>query len=156
MKKTAWCGAGIIAFSFLLHPLAAMVYPVYGYWLSPSFYLLRLGLVLFLCVGMYQFERRKGVSPRSAVALMGRESLLVYTVHLMLVYGKYGYFTFADRVHQSFGYLEATLATAILIGMMYGLAYAWNRVRSAPPRVKRITEWAVLACFALVFFFGPN
>ena len=156
MRKTSWVAAGIIAFSFLLHPLAAMVYPVYGYWLSPSFYLLRLGLVLFLCVAMYQYEKRRGVSPRSVVSLMGRESLLVYTVHLMLVYGKYGYFTFADRVHQSFGYGEAALATVVLIAMMYALAYAWNRVRLAPPPVKRITEWAVLACFLLVFFFGPN
>jgi uncharacterized membrane protein len=156
MKYTTWCAAGIIALSFLLHPLAAAVYPTYVYWLGPSFYLLRLGLVLFLCAGMYLFERKRGVSPRSAVALVGRESLLVYTVHLMLVYGKFGYFTFADRVHRSFGYGEAIIATVVLVVLMYVLAYAWNRVRSAPPRVKQITQGVVLAAFVLVFFFSPR
>ncbi len=156
MTKTSWYAAGIIAASFVIHPVASMIYPFYGYWLSPSFYMLRLGLVLLLCSAMYLFERRRGVSPRSVVSLMGRESLLVYTVHLMMVYGKFGYFTFADRVHQSFGYAEATLTTVILIGLMYTLAFAWSRVKSAPPMVKRLTEGVVLAAFVAVFFFGPN
>jgi uncharacterized membrane protein len=156
MTKSAWFAVGIIALSFLIHPLAAMIYPNYGYWLGPSFFMLRLGLVLLLCVAMYLFETKRGVSPRSIVSLVGRESLLVYTVHLMIVYGKFGYFTFADRVHQSFGYGEAVLTTLILVGLMYLLALIWSRVKSAPPRVKRLTQGVVLAGFALVFFFGPN
>ena len=156
MKKTSWYAPGIIALSFMIHPVAALIYPSYGYWLSPSFYMLRLGLVLLLCAGMYLYERRIGVSPRSVVSLMGRESLLVYTVHLMIVYGKFGYFTFADRVNRSFGYGEAILTTLLLILLMYLLALAWSRVKSAPPPVKRLTQGVVLAGFALVFFFGPN
>jgi len=156
MTKTSLWAVGIIAASFVIHPVAAMVYPSYGYWLSPSFFMLRLGLVLLLCVAMYLFERRRGVSPRSIVALMGRESLLVYTVHLMIVYGKFGYFTFADRVNQTFAYPAATVTTVVLIAMMYGLAWGWSRVKSAPPRVKRLTEGVVLAGFLAVFFFGPN
>jgi uncharacterized membrane protein len=156
MTKTSWYAAGIIATSFVIHPVASMIYPFYGYWLSPSFYMLRLGLVLLLCVAMYLFEKKRGVSPRSIVSLVGRESLLVYTVHLMIVYGKFGYFTFADRVHHTFGYAEAALATLILIAMMYALAFAWSRVKSAPPPLKRITEGIVLAAFVAVFFFGPK
>ena len=156
MKRTSWSALGIIVLSFLIHPLAAMVYPNYSYWLGPGFYMLRLGLVLLLCAAMYLYERKRGVSSRSFVALMGRESLLVYTVHLMIVYGKFGYFTFADRVNHTFGYGEALLTTLILIGSMYMLALAWSRVKSAPPRVKRLTQGLVLAGFVLVFFFGPN
>jgi len=157
MKGFAWFGAGVIAASFLVNPLAAMIYPNYDYWrFSPGFFMLRLGLVMFLLVGMFAYERGRGVSPRSVVALMGRESLLVYTVHLMLVYGKYGYFTFADRVHQSFGYAEAIVTTIVLIALMYGLAWLWARIKAGPPRVKRITQWAIVAAFAIVFFFFPN
>ncbi|HTY58207.1 MAG TPA: heparan-alpha-glucosaminide N-acetyltransferase domain-containing protein [Bacteroidota bacterium] len=157
MKGFAWFGGGVIALSFLVHPLAAMIYPNYDYWrFSPSFFMLRLGLVMFLLVLMFAYERGRGVSPRSVVALMGRESLLVYTVHLMLVYGKYGYFTFADRVHQSFGYAEAVITTIVLIALMYGLALAWARIKAGPPRVKRVTQWAIVGAFAIVFFFFPN
>jgi hypothetical protein len=87
---------------------------------------------------------------------MGRESLLVYATHLMLVFGKFGYFTFTDRVNRTFGYGEAIITTLILTGMMYLLALGWTRVKSAPPRVKRITQGVVLAGFILVFFFGPR
>jgi len=72
------------------------------------------------------------------------------------VYGKFGYFTFTDRVNQSFGYGEAIVTMLILIGMMYLLALGWSRVKSSPPRVKRIIQGVVLAGFVLVFFFGPN
>jgi len=157
MNRCAWVGGAIIAASFLLQPVAAMIYPTYDYWrFSPSFTMLRTGLVMFLLVLMFIYERRKGVSSRSVVALMGRESLLVYTVHLMLVYGRYGYFTFADRVHQSFGYVEAVLTTVVLIALMYALAWAWARVKAGPPRVKRITQGVIIAAFAAVFFFFPN
>jgi hypothetical protein len=156
MKITSIASLGIIALSFALHPLAALIYPVYEYWLSPSFFMLRLGLVGLLCAAMYLFERRRGVSPRSVVSLVGRESLLVYTVHLMLVYGKFGYYTFADRVNQSFGYVEAIAATVVLIGLMYALAFAWSRIKSGPPRIKRVVQGVVLAGFIVVFFFGPN
>jgi hypothetical protein len=40
--------------------------------------------------------------------------------------------------------------------MMYALAFAWSRVKSAPPPLKRITEGIVLAAFVAVFFFGPK
>jgi fucose 4-O-acetylase-like acetyltransferase len=156
MTKSSRYAVGMIALSFLIHPLAAMIYPSYNYWLGPSFYMLRLGLVLLLCVVMYLYERNKGVSPRSFVSLMGRESLLVYATHLMLVFGKFGYFTFTDRVNRQFGYGEAIITTLILAGMMYLLALGWTRVKSAPPHVKRITQGVVLAGFILVFFFGPR
>jgi uncharacterized membrane protein len=156
MRNTSWTALVIIALSFLLDPLLAMIYPNYSYWLGPAFYMLRLGLVLLLCAAMYLYERRRGVSARSSVSLIGRESLLVYTVHLMIVYGRYGYFTFADRVNHSFGYGEAVLTTLVLIGLMYALALAWSRIKSAPLRVKRLTEGVVLAGFVFVFFFGPN
>ena len=157
MKRSVLFAAILIAASFLLHPLAARIYPTYDYWLfSPSFVLLRLGMVLMLCAGMYAFERMKGVSASSFVALMGRESLLVYATHLLLVYGKFGSFTFADRVQRSFGYPAAIFTTLILVGAMYLLARAWAGVKAGPLTVRRFVQGTVLAGFVLVFFFGPN
>lgn len=157
MKTAAIIGLIIIAASFPLHLLSVHVYPTYDYWLfSPAFTLLRLGIVLILCGGMYRFEQTRGVSRSSFVALMGRESLLVYATHLLLVYGKFGTFTFTDRVQRSFGYPEAVLTTLTLIGLMYALAYVWGRLKSGSLRMRRLVQATVLACFVLVFFFGPN
>jgi uncharacterized membrane protein len=157
MAHAVRIGFGFIAVSFLLHPLAALVYPYYEYWrISPSFFLLRLGIVLVLCAGLFLYERKKSVSARSFVALMGRESLLVYATHLLLVYGKFGSFTFTDRVGGTFGYGEAIVTTLVLLGLMYVLALAWSRLKAGPEGVKRAVQLAILACFALVFFYGPR
>jgi len=157
MTTSVKFAAGIMVGSFLLHPLAAVVYATYDYWrFSPSFVLLRLGIVMVLCAGMYLSEKKWGVSPRSFVALMGRESLLVYTVHLLLVYGKFGGFTFAETMRKAFGYPEAIVTTVVLLGLMYALAYGWSRIKSGPVPLKRSVQGVVLAVFVLVFFFGPH
>ena len=157
MKRMAIGGVILIVASFPLHFLSALVYPTYDFWrFSPAFTLLRTGIVLLLCAGLFLQERTRGVSPKSPVTLMGRESLLVYATHLMLVYGKFGYFTFADRVQHSFGYGEASLAALLLIGAMYVLALVWTKIKAAPPPRRRIVQGVVLAAFVLVFFFGPN
>ena len=156
MKSVAWFGVGFIAFSFVLHPAAATVYPVYDYWrVSPSFFLLRLGLVLLLCVGMYSFERLRGVSPRSVVTLVGRESLIVYVTHLTVIYGKFGSFTFSETFGRSFGYIEAALVTITLLLLMVLLAHAWSRVKQGPLRVRRGLQAAFLIILLGLFFSAP-
>jgi uncharacterized membrane protein len=157
MKSATWAGAICIGLSFLMEPAAAALYPVYDYWrLSPSFFLLRLGLVVFLMSGMFWYEKRKGVTLSSPVALIGRESLLVYTAHIVLIYGNFGRFNFHDKVNNSFGILEVALTTAALLLLMYSLAYGWSRIRQGPLRAKRAIQWSFLAILLGVFFFGPG
>lgn len=157
MTTLAWIALGMIGLSFVIEPLAASVYPDYDYWhTSPSFYLLRLGLVLLLLFGMYTYERTRGVSARSPVTLIGRESLLVYVAHLMIVYGNYGSGTFASKIGGSLGYPEAIGIALLLMVLMYGLALGWSSVRRARPAVKRTIELAVLAGFVIFFFVGLN
>jgi uncharacterized membrane protein len=130
MRSVAWVGLGMVAGSFALHPLAAVVYPVYDYWhTSPSFFFLRAGLVMLLCSGLFLYEQRRGADPKSVVTLFGRESFVVYVTHLMLIYGKFGSNSFTLIVGQSFGYPEASLMTLLVLLLMFGLAYSWARVR---------------------------
>ncbi len=149
-------GLALIGASFVLEPLALAVYPVYDYWLfGPSFVLLRIGLVLILCSAMFRYEKLKGVSPRSAVTLVGRESLIVYATHLMVIYGKLGPRTLQEVVGNSYGYTEAIVATVILLAAMIFLALVWSRIKQGSPRLKMATELGTLAAFLGVFFFWP-
>jgi uncharacterized membrane protein len=156
MKNAVWIALGLAAFSFALHPIAERLYPTYDYWrTSASFVLLRISLVLVLCALMFAVERRRGVSPRSVVSLVGRESLIVYVVHLLMIYGNFGTFNFHDRVSGTFGYLQAALATVFLIGLMIFLAWVWSLLKSGPSLRKRVVQFSVAALLAGVFFFGP-
>ncbi len=157
MKRTLGAGFVLIILSFLIEPVASRLYPTYDYWrFSPSFVLLRMGLVLLLCAGMFFYDRIRGVSPRSVVTLVGRESLLVYTVHLLLIYGNFGTFNFHDRVKNSFGYAEAILTIIILWTLMYFLALGWSRMKRGDVRVRRAVQFGALAVLLVVFFFGPE
>ncbi len=155
MRRAAWAGAAMIVLSFPLHPLAEAVYPVYDYWhLSPSFVLLRLGLVLLICSGLFLYEQRKGISASSVVTLFGRESLIVYVTHLTILYGDFTGGSLAARFGGSFGYGEAVLATLALAGLMVLLALAWGRIKRGRAGVKFAVEGVFVAIVVLYFFFG--
>jgi len=66
------------------------LYAVYDYWhTSPNFFLVRLGLLLVILTASYAWCRwgpgQWGFSP---LIQLGQASLLVYWVHLELVYGR--------------------------------------------------------------------
>ncbi len=155
MQRFAWTGAALIVLSFLLEPLASGLYPVYDYWkTSPSFYMLRLGLVMLIMAGLYFYERRRTLSPSSVLALAGRESLLVYTVHLLLLYGNFHGPHFVDRIGRQYGFWEVLGVSAILVALMVLLAYVWNAIKAGPRWFMRTVELGVLAGFIIVFFVG--
>ncbi|HET6272671.1 MAG TPA: heparan-alpha-glucosaminide N-acetyltransferase domain-containing protein [Bacteroidota bacterium] len=157
MRSFMWGGAGIILLSFIIEPLAGGIYPTYDYWrFSPSFVLLRLGIVLFLLGGMFFFEQKGGVAATSPVTLVGRESLIVYATHLLLIYGNFGTFNFRTEVNHTFGYMQAFITTAILLVLMYGLALVWSRIKRGERKWKRAAELVTALAFLLVFLFGPG
>jgi uncharacterized membrane protein len=156
VRRGAYVALAAIGISVALHPVAALLYPVYDYWrFSPSFVLLRLGIVLFLMWGMFLYERKRGAGAASPVTLVGRESLIVYVTHLTLIYGDFGDGSFAYHIGRSYGYPQAILATLLLMGAMVALAYLWGRIKKGYPRVKWGLSLAFLAGLLLLFFFGP-
>ena len=151
-----WSGLAAILLSIALEPLLSQLYPVYSYWRgSPSFFLLRLGLVLILAWGLYTYELVRGVRPSSFVTLAGRESLMVYVAHLLLIYGNFGTFTFRDAVNRSFGYAEAAGVSLLLIAAMILLAFVWSAIKRGPERRRRIVQWGFVAILVVVFIFAP-
>jgi uncharacterized membrane protein len=157
MKQAVWWASALIIISFVIEPFAASMYPTYDYWkFSPSFYMLRLGIVIMLCVSMFFYEKRGGVSPRSPITLIGRESLIVYATHLLLIYGNFSTFNFSKRINHTFGYGEAIITTIVLLGLMYVLALFWSNIKRGSPGLKMVLQFGTLAVFVGVFFFGPG
>ena len=153
MRRTTAVGAVLIVVALLAEWSAATRHGVPGYWrYSPSFFGLRLGIVMVLCAAMYFYERRRGVAARSAVTLLGRQSLLVYATHLLLIFGTVGTVGFSRWVDASYGYGEALLAALILIALMYLLAFGWAWLRRQHPRLKLGVQLGALVVAAGVLF----
>lgn len=156
MRSAATAGLAALAAAWPLTLLGDVVYPEHPYWRAgPGFVVLRLGLVTLLMAGMYLYERRRSVRAGSIVTLLGRESLLVYTLHLLLIYGDLGPWNFRTMVDRSFGWGEALLTTVVLLGICTVAALVWARVKAGPAGTRRRISIGVAVGLALVFLLTP-
>ncbi len=84
-------GIALIYFARWLDAQPRQIYATYDYWhTSPSFFLLRVGLLLIVSSAAYTWCRwgagQWGFSP---LVQLGQTSLLVYWVHIEFVYGRF-------------------------------------------------------------------
>lgn len=157
IRRFALFGAGLILGSFVIETFLSPAYPPHDYWrASPGFLLLRLGLVLLLLCLCYVYERWRGAMERSPVALVGRESLLVYAAHLLILYGDFGGVSFLRWSHRSFGYVEVCVVSALLIGLMILLAFWWDRVRRGDRARMRLLQGLAAGALLLTFLVSPG
>jgi uncharacterized membrane protein len=84
-------GILLVFTSKLLDSLGLKIYPVYDYWrTSPSFFIIRIGMLLLLTTAAYAWcQWGPGEWGFSPMIQLGKTSLLVYWVHIELVYGKF-------------------------------------------------------------------
>jgi len=119
---------------------------------SPLFYAERFAIVVFiLCVFRLYYIKRG--ERESLLLSVGRESLLVYWLHLQLIYrnlwnGK----TLAGIYGGSFSFTESAAASLSLIILMFIVAVTWGGIKQKSPETGRKIFLAVLAGGAVKFF----
>jgi hypothetical protein len=122
----AGCGLGLVWVARFLDSQRYQLYPVFDFWhTSPEFFMMRTGLLLGLMCAAYLWCRwgagEMGFSP---LIQLGNTSLLVYWVHLELVYGK---FTILPRHSQSIAGASLGLLTIFLMMLALSLLRtAWK------------------------------
>jgi uncharacterized membrane protein len=126
-------GAALVYATRFLDSLPWQIYPVDDYWhTSPSFFLVRLGMLLVLLLAAYAWCRwglgQVGFSP---LIQLGKTSLLVYWVHIELVYGR---FHILPPRSQTILGASKGLVTIFLAMLLLSLARtAWKaRMRAQP------------------------
>jgi hypothetical protein len=124
-----------------LDALPFQLYSTYDFWhTSPNFFLIRLGFLwIFLCAGYAWCRWGAGAWGFGPLIQLGQTSLLVYWVHIELVYGR-----FAILRKQSQSILGATLGLLTIFLMMLALSWfrtyfknrgaeLWERLRRPAP-----------------------
>jgi uncharacterized membrane protein len=116
LAAMAGLGAALLPAGRLLDPLLAGAYPRYDFWhTSPAYFLIKTGVVLLVMGLAYAADRIPGPSP---LRQMGTTSLLIYWVHLEIVYGKY----VAPWARGSLDLRQATAGVALLTLAMLALS----------------------------------
>ena len=97
---------------------------------NPLFFFLRLGYVFLLLVLCWYYEQFRKPE-RSFVLDVSRESLLVYWLHLVLIYGMFwqGESLFTT-VNHSFTVINCIFMTLIISVLMIFVAKAWGKIKT--------------------------
>ena len=121
-KVTTWS----LAFGLAGRGLHVLLVPYVGDaasanlgWTSPARFAYRLGISLALTGSLYAFERAKVVPLWETVRRMGQASLLIYWVHVDLVYGR-----LSGPLHGRLTLIQTGLGLLLLLAAMAMLAWA--------------------------------
>jgi acyltransferase len=128
-RAIGW-GLGLIAAGWILARLLAGRVDFWG--VSPAYTFIRVGGLLLLLFAVEAWTTRERPGSR-AIALLGRETLLVFVLHLQLLYGGV---LFAGPLSGLMGRLSFAQAAGILVLMvpvLYAAAWTWHRVKMRAP-----------------------
>jgi fucose 4-O-acetylase-like acetyltransferase len=136
-----------------LHPL--QVYPPHDFWkTSPNFYLIRLGVVLGITASFY-FARRLPKQLRSQLVVLGGSSLMVYVLHLVLVYGSAANSGLGQMLGQSLPFAVAFATGIGVLLLMIVTVYAWRYVSREYSSSLRMTQYAFVSLLLFLFMTNP-
>ncbi len=152
IKKTAFVGLGLLIFGHLFFsnfiPIHLRIFLPH-----PIFYFERLGYVLSLFVVCW-FWDKKLTSGKSFVLKASSESLLIYWLHLIIIYRQfYDGIGLANGIGKTLGLVDVILATIILIALMLVAANIWYWAKREYPKQSslfvKISVGIVIILFAL-------
>jgi len=130
MQWFAWGGVALAFSAWSISNLPASIYPNSDFWLdSPALILIKLGAVLMLIAFAWIWSLHATAQTWSWVRQFGMTSLLVYWVHIELVYGRwFGQLKEVLTVGET---VVAAGVTILLMLMLSLLRTNWSTVRAA-------------------------
>jgi len=139
------CLGGVVFMYIVLPILDIGILP------NPFFFLERFGIILFL-LGSFWFYLHKKENYKSLILDVSRESLLIYWLHLQLIYpeifqGK----SLIQISQQKYNFGECFLVTIALIVLMLVVAKVWGILKSKYPTYCRWITVSVLCIGTIIF-----
>jgi uncharacterized membrane protein len=115
---------------------------------TPYLFLTRVGFVLAI-LGLGTFALNWMQSSASTLRSLAEESLLVYFIHVDLLYGSVWNPGLRNYLGNSLNFTQAYLWVVVMIAAMTALAYNWNRTKKSYPSHSFAVRTAVITLAAL-------
>lgn len=150
-RAVEW-GAGLLAMGAIL---AFSLKGTVAFWgPSPGYVLLRLGGLLLLLRIVEDVSRRDWPGIRK-LALLGHETLLVYVLHLYLLYGGVLAAAPLGPWVGRLGFGEGLLVVALMVPVLLAAAWAWHHVKMRFPHGATLTLVFLGTAFVFEFLTRP-
>jgi acyltransferase len=155
LKLLVSAGAALAVTGLVSDLLPVSLYPPHDFWrVSPSFFLIRLGCIGMITAGFFSL-RHLPESLASNLMVLGQGSLLIYAIHLVLVYGSAA----NDGLMQIIGQrLTPLQAAAVAIGVLLLMATtlrSWNALREVHYWKLRILQAGFTSSMLYFFLTKP-
>lgn len=108
----------------------------------PGEMMMRAGACLIILAAFAHLSRRLTRLPH-VFGAVAQESLLIYFVHLCIVYGSVWNSGLVQLYGASRTPLQAAWFVVLVVGSMAALAYYWNGFKHVHPRAARVTSYVV-------------
>ena len=127
---------------------------VVDFWgVSPAYALIRIGALLLILLLVEAVSRRTlAVKP---LALLGHETLLVYVLHLLMLYGGVVGASPLARHFGTLGFVAAAGLLFLMLPVVLAAAWAWHRFKSGAPHGASLALLFLGAAFVYEFFTRP-
>lgn len=121
---------------------------------NPVFYLERLGYIFVLFFICWYVDKKFDMK-KSFLLDASRESLLVYWLHLIIIFGAFwGGKSLAGIIGMTYSVLEASIATIILIVAMIVAAKVWGWIKMKYSKYTSLGVKIFVAVLLIVFIFS--
>jgi len=151
-RRALVAGIGLIGLGVLV---ALALTGVVGFWgVSPGYALIRLGGLVLLLRLVEALAVRELPGTR-ALALIGHETLLVYVLHLFLLFG--GIFGAAPlgRWHGQLGFAAGFAVLVSMLPVLLAAAWTWHRLKAPAPHAATLVLVFLGTALAWEFFTRP-
>jgi len=117
---------------------------------SPLYVVVRLACVIAIAAGLFGLERFRCFGPRP-ILVAGQESLLVYGVHLRVIFAVLRGKHLGPILGLQGGWLVCLATSAAVVAAMLWLARHWHRLKRAHPAWTRRGQAAAVVIMAVIF-----
>ncbi len=143
-RRALAAGLGLIAAGIAL---AVLFSGRYHFWtVSPGYTVLRLGGLLLLLLAVEQ-AARAALPGIGTLALLGHETLLVYVLHLLILFGGVLVPSPLLAYAGEMGFGGAAAVLVLMLPVLYSAAWAWHRVKMRAPH-----QASLVLAFLTVWF----
>jgi uncharacterized membrane protein len=138
MQWTVLVGTVLIFTGQYLSNIPYSIYTKSSFWSdSPTLIVIRAGISLLCLAGSYLWTEFCAAPRWSWMQCLGRNSLMVYWVHVMLVYGELG------KLKRTLTIPQAVFATAVVTLLMVAMSAAWLSWKA-----RRAEKWRIATSVA--------
>lgn len=120
---------------------------------NPVFFIERLGYVLFFTAVCWYYNNWRNVT-KSFVLDASRESLLIYWLHLLVIYSSTFGKSLANYLGPNLNLIECIGVTLALMVLMILVAKLWVWTKMKFPKYATKTAWAIVGILFMIFLFG--